>query len=201
MELISKDIFKLKYSTKQLEKLYSNLRAIAISKNHYNNEQRKQTGGGTPKLKDLKGYEQKIMEMVTVAERIEEVFDSEQQDSPKKISLEALPKKQKRDKSTESRQRSSSHYPQEFIDSQIFNTTMSRIEVSHLNSLKCLSELYKMPKEPVVTKLMKTHEENIKRTQVVLFPAEENNESNVQLNETIESTQPSFNEDSHNFFL
>ena len=103
----------LKYSTKQLEKLYSNLRAIAISKNHYNNEQRKQTGGGTPKLKDLKGYEQKIMEMVTVAERIEEVFDSEQQDSPKKISLEALPKKQKRDKSTESRQRSSSHYPQE----------------------------------------------------------------------------------------
>ena len=139
--------------------------------------------------------------MVTVAERIEEVFDSEQQDSPKKISLEALPKKQKRDKSTESRQRSSSHYPQEFIDSQIFNTTMSRIEASHLNSLKCLSELYKMPKEPVVTKLMKTHEENIKRTQVVLFPAEENNESNVQLNETIESTQPSFNEDSHNFFL
>ena len=85
MELISKDIFKLKYSTKQLEKLYSNLRAIAISKNHYNNEQRKQTDGGTPKLKDLKGYEQKIMEMVTVAERIEEVFDSEQQDSPKKI--------------------------------------------------------------------------------------------------------------------
>ena len=81
MELIARDIFANKYTVKQLEKLYSNLRAIAISKSHHNHLQRKQTGGGTLKLKELKSYELKIMEMVTVSERIDNVCDSEHQDS------------------------------------------------------------------------------------------------------------------------
>ena len=176
MEKIAEECFNSKYSVKQLEKLYANCRANAIAKSNFNSSQRSQTGGGVPKLKDLKDFETKIIEMVTVSERISNVLDSEHVGSQQntvlnvtETSQKQMPAKRIKPEFTSPRT-NGSQYPQSFVDTQIFHTNMSRIESSHLNSIKCLAELYKMPENAHVMEAIKCHETNLNNTKKILFP-------------------------------
>ena len=166
--------------------------------------QRKQTGGGTPKLKELKSYELKIIEMVSVAERIVNVCDSEHQDSSileQSANLEAMvSKKPKSDiQPSTPRPRAQGHqYPQSFVDAQMYHTSMTRVESSHYNSIRCLSELYKMPKEPHIIDAIKQHEVNMSCTQLILFPGNASSDAATSVQASI--PDPSFNEENIEFY-
>ena len=108
--------------------------------------------------------------MVRVTERIEGTLDSESTESSIHVvapteNQEVAPKKPK----IQSKQPIEQSYPKAFVDVQIFNSNMDRIEASHLNSIRCLESLYKMEKNSLVDDAISNHEKNISMTSKILF--------------------------------
>ena len=60
---IATSVFEGKYDSKQLEKLYANIRQNATRISNHNAAEARRTGGGEPKILPLKEYESTVAEV------------------------------------------------------------------------------------------------------------------------------------------
>ena len=170
---IAERAFEGKRTSSQLQVCWSNLKARTLSKERANQAEMKKTGGGLAKLHELTPLELTILSIANVATPVPGVRDSNEplvviedvQNTQKNDSvtlLSPLPKISKTpfgEDELELKKRA-------LIDVQIESIRSNELRKSHLNSIKCLTELMKLPHDHTgdLGNLMTFHKSNITKT-------------------------------------
>ena len=157
---IATSVFEGKYDSKQLEKLYANIRQNATRISNHNAAEARRTGGGEPKILPLKEYESTVLAMVNVATRIEGVIDSTTRQeifltqANQVPTIETIPKRSKTN---------------DAVRTFMNDAAIERAEKSHICSLKALYLLRKEPDTPDNASLINRHKENVAKTANIIL--------------------------------
>ena len=172
--------------TDQYKKAYANIRSTTVKKLNHNRAEISKTGSGIPKLLQLTDLEQKVSDIICVAQPINNVSDSNptsicdqsQVDintpdffsgpsisgNSTTIFEDTVPpyKKQKKNINTD-----------KLLDAQIASIELDNIQGSHLNSLKCIKKLEKLiqanPDNSLFQQALEKHTKNFGETLKILF--------------------------------